>query len=144
MAQIIDLPDFTIRTPGELRVLVCGGRKFTHLEIEHELLDLLLAQCQRRDLMMVVIQGGAPGADTIGRQWAELHGVAAINVPADWKKHGKAAGPRRNQHMIDNHHPDLCVAMPGKTGTADMVKRCEAAKIPVLRGETISHEPGNT
>lgn len=44
---------------------------------------------------------------------------------------GKAAGPIRNQRMLDEGKPDLVVAFPGGRGTADMVRRAKAAGVPV-------------
>jgi hypothetical protein len=44
---------------------------------------------------------------------------------------GKAAGPIRNQRMIDEGKPDLVIAFPGGRGTADMVSRAKKAGIPV-------------
>ena len=38
------------------------------------------------------------------------------------EKHGNAAGPIRNQRMLDHGKPDIVVAFPGGSGTADMVK----------------------
>ena len=51
-----------------------------------------------------------------------------MEMPADWTKHGKAAGPIRNQKMLDEC-PDLVVAFPGGKGTADMVRRAMKAGI---------------
>ncbi len=53
-------------------------------------------------------------------------------IPADWDKFGKGAGPIRNQQMIDEGKPDLVVAFPGGTGTADMVKRAKKHGIEVI------------
>ena len=52
---------------------------------------------------------------------------------ADWKTFGKAAGPKRNQAMVDSG-ADLCIAFPskGSTGTIDCVERAKAAGIPVV------------
>jgi hypothetical protein len=50
---------------------------------------------------------------------------------AQWKKHGRAAGPIRNQRMLDEGKPDLVVAFPGGRGTADMIRRAERAGVPV-------------
>jgi hypothetical protein len=44
--------------------------------------------------------------------WA---GAAAVPIDvyvAQWKKHGRAAGPIRNQRMLDKGKPDLVVAFP--------------------------------
>lgn len=48
---------------------------------------------------------------------------------------GKAAGPIRNQHMIDTAKPDLVVSFPGGAGTADMVRRAKAAGVRVIEVE---------
>ena len=52
---------------------------------------------------------------------------------ADWKEHGKAAGPIRNQRMIED--ADMLVAFPGhgySRGTRDCIKRAKAKGIPVI------------
>lgn len=49
-----------------------------------------------------------------------------------WKDHGKAAGPIRNQLMLDDFKPDLVVAFPGGKGTADMVKKAQDAGVTVI------------
>jgi len=59
-------------------------------------------------------------------------------VRAKWSKHGRAAGPIRNQEMIDECKPDLVVAFPGGRGTADMVRRAKAAGIRVIE---VQHNP---
>lgn len=112
-----------------MRVLVCGGRDYCESSTVWGVLDTI-----RRSVphdTMVVIQGGAAGADCIAREWCGSRGVPYDNFPADWKAHGKAAGPMRNQRMIDKGRPDLVVAFPGGRGTADMVRRARAAGIKV-------------
>ncbi|WP_245576775.1 SLOG family protein [Kaistia adipata] len=78
-----------------------------------------------------VISGMATGADTLAAEWAERFGFPLRKFPADWKAHGRAAGPIRNQRMIDEGRPDLVIAFPGGRGTADMVRRAKAAGIEV-------------
>jgi len=50
---------------------------------------------------------------------------------AEWHRHGKRAGPIRNQRMLEEGQPDLIVAFPGGHGTADMVRRARQAGIEV-------------
>ena len=52
--------------------------------------------------------------------------------PADWSTHGRAAGPIRNQQMVDRG-ADICLAFPTSSsiGTWDCVRRAKAAGIPV-------------
>jgi len=124
-----------VNHPGFLFVLVTGGREFNNDEgMLDDALDRVDQLATAAGLAMVVVQGGASGADHIACVWADNQDPPkqCITEHADWRAHGRAAGPRRNQLMIDKHHPDICIAMPGGKGTADMVRRCQAAGIPVF------------
>jgi hypothetical protein len=52
---------------------------------------------------------------------------------AEWDKHGRAAGPIRNQQMLDDGKPDLVLAFAGGRGTDDMCRRAREAGIEVRR-----------
>ena len=78
-----------------------------------------------------VIHGGATGADSLASEWAEAGGVVVEVYPADWRSHGRAAGPIRNQEMLEKAGPAFLVAFPGGRGTADMIRRAKKARIPV-------------
>ena len=80
-----------------------------------------------------IVQGGADGADRLAAEWCWDHGLPVGTFNADWKAHGKAAGPIRNQRMLDEAKPDFVIAFPGGTGTADMCARAEAANVKVYR-----------
>ena len=109
-------------------VCVCGGRDFTNRALVHAMLD----QQARWHGRIVVLTGGAPGADTYAEQWDGPGRAATISIRADWARHGKAAGPIRNQALVD-YGPDLVLAFRGGRGTANMVKQAEAAGIRVHR-----------
>jgi hypothetical protein len=110
------------------RVLVCGGRDFSDKALAFRVLDGLHA----RQPITALIEGGARGADTIGREWAiQYRSIVVRTFPADWATHGRAAGPIRNQQMLDEGRPDLVVAFPGGKGTADMVRRAKEAGVPI-------------
>jgi len=58
---------------------------------------------------------------------------------ADWKKHGRAAGPIRNREMVRlaaHLGVAACIAFPGGAGTEDCTKQAVAAGLLVLRVET--------
>lgn len=82
-----------------------------------------------------IITGGATGADQVAIDWAIIHWCPYKEYKADWKKHGPAAGPLRNQQMLDEERPDLVVAFPGGKGTADMIRRAKKAGIEVIEVE---------
>lgn len=112
-----------------MKVLVCGGRDYTDRYHVDNVLDAVL---WRYFGITELIHGGANGADRLAGDWASLRGIPVRVFHADWRTHGKAAGPIRNQKMLDESKPDLVVAFPGGRGTADMVCRAMAVGIEVL------------
>jgi hypothetical protein len=80
----------------------------------------------------VIISGGAAGADSLGEQYAQENGIAIERHPADWKKHGKAAGPIRNAEMAAC--ADFLIAFwDGKSrGTQNMMMNAVKKDIPCI------------
>jgi len=121
------------------RILVTGSREFT---------DYTTVCCALGDVMrhlmattrpfprMVVIQGGARGADTLAEQAARAFGMAVERHPADWKANGRSAGFKRNAEMVALG-ADLCIALykqgAGNKGTDHCARLAEKAGIPVRR-----------
>jgi len=119
-----------------MRILVCGDRNWidrTHM------MNILDDTFNSGDTL---IYGCCRGADNIAydilRQYKTPTGDMDINIkpfPADWDKYGKAAGPIRNQQMIDEGKPDIVLAFHNNIakskGTMDMIKRANAAGIEV-------------
>lgn len=79
-----------------------------------------------------IIHGGAKGADRWAGIWADKRGVECHveYATGEWP----AAGPRRNQRMVDMG-PDMGCAFPGGVGTVDCTRRMERAGIPIHRVE---------
>jgi len=46
-----------------------------------------------------VVSGTARGGDKAGEAWAERYEINCFQMPANWKKYGKAAGIIRNERM---------------------------------------------
>jgi len=111
-----------------VRVLVCGGRDYDDQAMLFGMLDM---EAERNGIYEI-IQGGADGADRLARLWCHSRQCRYQNFPADWKAHGKAAGPIRNQRMIDEASPSKVFAFAGGRGTADMVRRAKKAGLPVI------------
>jgi hypothetical protein len=81
-----------------------------------------------------IIHGGATGADFWGAIAAQTLGLQVTEFKADWALHGKAAGPIRNQQMLEQN-PDLVLAFHPESGitkgTKDMVTRARIHGVPV-------------
>jgi hypothetical protein len=116
------------------RVLVCGSRFYQNREELYRVLDAYHARIGPK---MFLINGGAPGADTMAREWAVDRKVDHITLYARWQIEGKAAGPIRNSRMLKKGKPGLCLAFHEDPklgrGTADMVAKCERAGVKVKR-----------
>jgi hypothetical protein len=80
---------------------------------------------------ITLVTGGASGADALAERWANNRGHHNRIYPAEWRVHGVAAGPIRNERMLQETSPVLVVAFPGGRGTADMVARARAAGVEV-------------
>ena len=106
-----------------MRVLVCGGRDFSDYEMVKRCMALI------HDVS-IVIQGGARGADELGKRWAIDSGVHYAEVPAYWDLLGRGAGPARNRAML-LLKPELVVAFAGGRGTAHMMEAARRAGVTV-------------
>lgn len=140
-----------------MKVLVCGGRTFTDYDLVCKVLDHLNAKYMIEE----VIEGGQRhwegnrcigGADYLGFKWAGTHHVKKTTVKAEWynltllpvligkdrngNDYNKLAGFNRNAKMLEEHEPDLVVAFPGGSGTADMVRKARAAGVRVMEVAT--------
>lgn len=75
--------------------------------------------------------GDADGLDRIAACWAREAGIPCRAFPADWRREGKGAGPRRNARMLVEFKPEVLLAFPGHRGTTDMVVQARLAGVPV-------------
>jgi predicted TIM-barrel enzyme len=111
------------------RVLICGSRSFSDREMVEELVSSFEPDT-------VVISGGAYGADKLAEEAASRHDLYMAVYVADWQRWGRRAGILRNIKMLQDGQPTEAYAFIDKPleesrGTHDMVKRLEAAGIPV-------------
>lgn len=96
------------------RILICGGRDYDNLGQITKAICQLEASTKGN---LVIIAGGARGADRLAALAAKKRGIHTAVVDALWDYHGKSAGPRRNKAMIEGLKPHLVVAFPGGKGT---------------------------
>jgi len=125
--------------PRKLRVVVTGGRDFNDYSYVNKVMDLFILSEFGKD-MHLLIYGVATGADTLCYEWAVARNIITLPFPvtkSEWDRLGRAAGPIRNRRMIEDGKPDVCIAFPGNTGTANMIKQCKELGVPVILAEEI-------
>lgn len=110
-----------------MRVLVCGSRHYK----DGDYVCNVLGQLQPQPT--VIIAGGARGVDTWAEKYADGRCCGKEIYYADWKKHGKAAGPIRNAQMLREGRPELVIAFlaPDSRGTQNMITQATKAGISV-------------
>ena len=131
---------------GHARSLVIaagGGRDlaWSHQRVAAE----LLARTGGR-LVHLLLHGGARGADAAIARAAHQLGWCSLVMPAEWGRHGRAAGQIRNRELLEQAiaravaHTSpgsiasvLVVAFPGGAGTASLVQQARrmASRSPV-------------
>ena len=114
-----------------MKVLVTGSRVYGDYD---KVKDAILKSGAN-----IVVHGNAKGADTLAKKVCLAFGLDERRYPANWDKYGLAAGPKRNQQMLDEEHKtnepiDLVLAFPveGSIGTYDMMERAKKAGIKVI------------
>lgn len=77
-----------------MKVVIFGGRDFSNYETAIKVIEKIidLPNCE-------LIDGRATGADYLNVILSKKYMIKKHDFPADWKKHGKAAGPIRNKQM---------------------------------------------
>jgi hypothetical protein len=110
-----------------MKVLVCGSRDWAD---QDAIADVLADFTTEPDVE--VMHGDAAGADRLAGEVASFYGFSVRKFPADWRAHGKAAGPIRNLRMLDEK-PDCVLAFQrnGSRGTQHTIDEARKRGIPV-------------
>jgi hypothetical protein len=118
------------------RVLVTGSRDWD----DDPLLCITLAMVVQEapaGARPVIVHGACPrGADNTADIWARNHQLAIERHRADWSRHGRAAGFRRNAEMVAlGADVVLAFIKDGSRGASHTADLAEKAGIPVKRYE---------
>lgn len=99
-----------------MKVVIAGSRHIT------DRLGLVKAIEQSGFEITEVVCGKSRGVDSLGEAWARANEIPVKEMPADWAKFGKIAGPIRNSDMAK--YADAAIILwDGKTkGTLNMIK----------------------
>lgn len=122
-----------------MRLAVVGTRTFERMELVDGYLDRLRAEHPG----LVIISGGARGADRLAADYARRHGIELVLFHADWAAHGRRAGALRNRQIVDS--ADALVAFwdersPGTRISLDMAfRKGIPATVVTLDGDEYSY-----
>lgn len=88
---------YKYRQENYFYLLVAGTRTYNDYETLKRECDMVLSK--KQNYHIVIVEGGAKGADALAKRYANERGYELKEFPADWNKYGKSAGYRRNEQM---------------------------------------------
>jgi len=114
-----------------MKLIIAGGRDFVDMSYAIECINRLIDQGKIKEEGLEIVSGMARGADTVAINIAKSNNLTLHEFPADWDKHGKAAGYLRNIDMAK--FSDALVAFwDGQSkGTEHMIQTMRSKNKPV-------------
>lgn len=107
-----------------MKVIIAGSRNVN----DYKLVTEAMNRCNF-DVTEVVC-GMATGIDRLGETWAIANNKPVKEMPADWSKHGKAAGPIRNRQMAEYCDAAVVIWDGVSPGTRNMIDEMIRVKKP--------------
>lgn len=127
-------------------LLVAGSRTYNNYAEMCQILDYLLQNQIAQGNRIVIVAGGAKGADEMAERYADEHGYSKHIIPANWEKYGKSAGYRRNESMqryicipSDNKRGCVCFWDMQSKGTQHNFKLAKDYGNPLKVYDTVHH-----
>lgn len=109
-----------------MKVIIAGTREFTDYDLIKETIE------NSGYDVTEVICGGARGTDYFGEIWALENKIPISYFLADWKHHGKSAGPKRNQ-LMGKYADAAIIFWDGQSkGTKNMIDIMKKADKPYI------------
>ena len=102
------------------RVVIAGCRDYNNYDEAKEFIDYSLSRI-RKENEIIIVSGGARGADALGERYAKENGFKIELYPAHWEKYGKSAGPKRNEQMAKVADCVICFWDKRSPGTKSMI-----------------------
>lgn len=98
-----------------MKVIVAGSRSIESLGVVTKAIE------DSGFNITEIVSGRAKGVDKLGEHYALVRSIPTKLFPADWDKHGKAAGPMRNREMADYADAAVIVWDGVSKGTKHMI-----------------------
>ena len=83
----------------DFKLIIAGSRDFDDYRLLKDKADNFLKE-KAKDHKIIIVSGHARGADSLGEKYAAEKDYTVDLNPADWKRYGRYAGPKRNKEMV--------------------------------------------
>lgn len=99
-----------------MRTIIAGSRSVDDYEIVKD------AVSKSGITPTTILSGNARGVDRLGERWAAENSVPLETYPAEWEKHGKAAGYIRNAEMVTRAAALIAIWDGSSRGTEHVIE----------------------
>jgi hypothetical protein len=107
-----------------MKVIIAGSRNIDDY-------SLIVEAVERSGYNITeVVSGCAVGIDRLGERWAIANNIPIKEMPADWNRNGKAAGPMRNRDMAEYADAAIVIWDGKSPGSRNMVENMIRRKKP--------------
>lgn len=112
------------------KLLIAGSRNFNDYLYLKKRIDKLISNWNKKELL--IIEGGARGADKLGRLYAQNNEIEYQTFEAEWEKLGKRAGYARNIKMAETATHAVIFWDGVSPGTKHMIKILEEKNVRTI------------
>ena len=114
-----------------MRVAIIGSRSFTDYELFKLKCDTILSSADS----ITIISGGAKGTDRLTERYAAEKHIPILIYKANWDLHGRSAGMKRNNQMLNDCTHVIAFWDSHSPGTLHMINqsRTSGKKIRVIK-----------
>ena len=109
----------------QIRTVIGGCRDYCNYEEFCVFVDRCLNELSGE---VVILSGHCSGVDEMAERYAKQHGIKCEVYSADWKRYGRAAGPIRNRHMVEQCSVVIAFRDGKSRGTKSLISLAEAAQ----------------
>lgn len=112
------------------RIVIAGSRNYNNYQEAKEFIDFHIENI-KNEFTVIFLSGGCKGADMLGERYAIEHGFQIERFPAEWKRYGRAAGPKRNEQMAKSADLVICFWDKKSSGTKSMIQYTKKYNKPI-------------
>lgn len=111
-----------------MKVIIAGSRSFSNTGLIEIVMDNILKMHPDTEF----VSGTANGPDTVAINYCKKKNIKCHEFPADWNKHGKKAGPLRNEQMAEFSDALVAFHCNDSRGTKNMIENMQKRKRSLL------------
>lgn len=103
-----------------MRITIGGCRDYNNYSVFEKFVSECISEIESENI--IILSGHCSGVDAMAERYAMEKGYKLEIYPADWKKYGRAAGPKRNKEMVQDSNVVIAFWDGKSKGTKSLVE----------------------